>query len=227
MPLAASGTRFIAPKQPKGSGHLRIIAGQWRSRRIEVAAVEGLRPTPDRVRQTLFDWLQHLWAGQGQDLSGMRVLDAFAGTGALGFEAGSRGASEVLFIERHPLASDAIARQMASFKAAKLRLIKGDAMQTMKTLALHPARFDLVLLDPPFSLQLALSAAQLALPLFSENGLLYLEAPQRWEQLLRVADEPLRDRLDDAFVVLRQAKAGSVHYHLLQRNTKATPSPKP
>ncbi|NCV58619.1 MAG: hypothetical protein EBW47_07490, partial [Betaproteobacteria bacterium] len=88
----------------RARGNLRIIGGQWRSRRIEVAALEGLRPTPDRVRQTLFDWLQHFWAGQGLGLSGMRVLDAFAGTGALGLEAGSRGAAEVLFIEQHPQA---------------------------------------------------------------------------------------------------------------------------
>jgi 16S rRNA (guanine(966)-N(2))-methyltransferase RsmD len=157
----------------------------------------------------------------------MRVLDAFAGTGALGFEAGSRGASEVLFIERDPFASDALARQIAGFKAPHLRLIRGDAMQTMKALALHPARFDLVLLDPPFAMQLALSAAQSALPLLSENGLLYLEAPQPWEQLLSVAHEPLRDLLDDALLVLRQAKAGAVHYHLLQRHPKVPPIRKP
>ena len=205
-------------QKPLKPSNLRIIGGRWRSRRVEITALEGLRPTPDRVRQTLFDWLEHLWAGQGQDLSGMRVLDAFAGTGALGFEAGSRGASEVLFIERHPLACQAIARQIASFNAGNLRLMRGDTMQAMKKLGQLNQPFDLILLDPPFALALHLPAAGLAISLLSKTGLLYVESPHGWTQLLGLADESTRSLLEHAFVVLRQAKAGSVHYHLLQRN---------
>jgi len=141
-------------------------------------AIEGLRPTPDRVRQTLFDWLQHFWAGQGQDLSGMRVLDAFAGSGALGFEAASRGASHVSFLEQHPLASQMLARHIASFQAAHLQLISGHALRIMERLNRGVERFDLVLLDPPFASQLHLPAAQLAIPLLSE-AVCFMSSPIR------------------------------------------------
>jgi len=211
------------PREPnrlaRAQGSLRIIAGRWRSRQVAVPAIEGLRPTPDRVRQTLFDWLQHFWAGQGQDLSGMRVLDAFAGSGALGFEAASRGASHVSFLEQHPLASQMLARQIASFQAANLQLISGHALRIMERLNRAAERFDLVLLDPPFASQLHLPAAQLAIPLLSEAGLLYVESDQSWAEHLSMANEPARELLAHGFMVLRHAKAGSVHYHLLQKNS--------
>lgn len=202
----------------RARGNLRIIGGQWRSRRIEVAALEGLRPTPDRVRQTLFDWLQHFWAGQGLGLSGMRVLDAFAGTGALGLEAGSRGAAEVLFIEQHPQACRVLAKNLLAFKSQALRLIEADAMSTMQALAQHSQPFDLVFLDPPFAAGLDVAAAASALALLNQGGLLYLESDRSWAQALEQTSGSSREQLASCLRLIRQAKAGAVHYHLLQRH---------
>ena len=206
-------------------GSLRIIGGQWRSRRLEVAGIPGLRPTPDRVRQTLFDWLQYFWAGQGSDLSGMRVLDAFAGSGALGLEAASRGASHVCFLEKDPSVSKVLAKNIAGFQSGKLRLLPADALQAMPMLAHQAHVFDLVLLDPPFASGLGLRAAKLAIPLLSAQGLLYLESAQSWDLALQEADEPLAGLLSKSFVLLRKAKAASLHYHLFRCQNDVSASP--
>lgn len=177
---------------------VRLIGGQWKRSKLPVLDRPGLRPTPDRVRETLFNWL-------GQDLTGWRCLDAFAGSGALGFEAASRGAAEVLLLERDAQLVRALRASRERLKAAALRVEAADALAWMARCA--PARFELVLLDPPFDAGLAAPALAAASPLVVEGGWLYLEAGAP------LAEAPA------GFEVWRSARAGAVHAHLLRRSS--------
>lgn len=175
---------------------LRIIGGQWKRSKLPVADRPGLRPTPDRVRETLFNWL-------GQDLTGWRCLDAFAGSGALGFEAASRGAAEVVLLERDPALVASLQASRQRLKAEALRIEGSDAIAWMGR-APHGS-FDLVLLDPPFGTDLAWRALPLAARLAAQGGFIYLEA----RAALPAAPE--------GWAVHRQGRAGAVHFHLLCR----------
>ena len=125
-------------------GRVRIIGGAWRSRVLRFPAAPDLRPTSDRVRETLFNWL-------GQDLTGKVCLDLFAGSGALGFEALSRHAASVTMIERDGAARAALTRNGALLQAgARLKVVPGDALQFLHRCAGRNERFDLVFCDPPF-----------------------------------------------------------------------------
>ncbi len=191
----------MKPAVPGGPAReVRLIGGRLKRSKLPVADRPGLRPTPDRVRETLFNWL-------GQDLTGWRVLDAFAGSGALGFEAASRGAAEVLLLERDPALVRSLQASRARLQVMPLRIEQADALAWMGRCA--PARFDLVLLDPPFEAGLQAPALAAAAPLLVPAGLLYLESP---EALAPEAVPP-------GFALLRQGRAGAVHYHLLRRNT--------
>lgn len=157
-----------------------------------------LRPTPDRVRETLFNWLNHLWTGNFAD---KQVLDLFAGSGALGFEAASRGVAHVQMVERDKTAASALRTLRDRLHADMIRIHAGDAMQTIERM--DASRFDLVLLDPPFA-QGWLPRLWPILPgILAEGGLVYAEA----ESAIGAPDE---------FEILRQDKAGAVHYHLLK-----------
>ncbi len=147
---------------------VRLIGGRLRRSKLPVADRPGLRPTPDRVRETLFNWL-------GQDLSGWRVLDAFAGSGALGFEAASRGAAEVLLLEQDALLVASLLRSQQRLGASALRVERSEAMGWMARCA--PQRFELVLIDPPFDSGLAAGAAAAAARLVTPGGFVYVEAP--------------------------------------------------
>ncbi len=179
---------------------VRIIGGQWRRTRLPVADAPGLRPTPDRVRETLFNWL-------GQDLTGWRVVDAFAGTGALGFESASRGAAEVLLVEQDAALVAGLRALKDRLKADAVRVQRGDGVAALGARA--PGSVDLVLLDPPFEAPTlfapALGAAARAL---QPQGFVYLEAPTAWD------DAALADA---GLAVHRHLKAGAVHAHLLRR----------
>lgn len=191
------------------SGEVRIIGGQWRRSKLAVADRPGLRPTPDRVRETLFNWL-------GQDLNGWRVLDAFAGSGALGFEAGSRGASMVVMLERDAALCALMRQSRERLKADCLQIEQADALAWMRRQAtergatIDPASppidlfdpFDLILLDPPFDADWFAAALRLAMPLLRPGGCLYLEAPAQW-----------MDPLPGA-ALHRHLRAGAVHAHL-------------
>jgi 16S rRNA (guanine966-N2)-methyltransferase len=177
--------------------NVRIVGGEYRRTPIPVIDAPGLRPTPDRVRETLFNWLTHLWAGQFTDKN---VLDLFAGTGALGFEAASRGAAHVQMVEQNPKAVAALRALRTKLKADRVRVFPGDAMHVLERTA-NP--FDLVLLDPPFN-QGWLEKIWPLLPLvLSPDGYVYVEAEGP------VTPPP-------AFEVLREGKAGLVHYLLLK-----------
>jgi 16S rRNA (guanine(966)-N(2))-methyltransferase RsmD len=174
---------------------VRIVGGQWRRSVLPVADKPGLRPTPDRVRETLFNWL-------GQDLTGWRVLDAFAGSGALGFEAASRGASEVLLVEQDADLVRSLNASRERLKATSLRIQRGDGLAALRSAG--PGRWELVLLDPPFGAGLAPRALSAAAQAVSPGGWVYIESGEP------VAELPSGLRLH------RQARAGAVHYALLR-----------
>jgi len=186
-----------APAAPR---EVRIIGGQWRRTRLPVADKPGLRPTPDRVRETLFNWL-------GQDLAGWRCVDAFAGTGALGLEAASRGAADVLLVEQDAALAAGLRQTVQRLKADAVRVQRGDGVATLRAQTAGVA--DLVLLDPPFDAAAlfgpALAAAAAAV---RGGGWVYLEAPAQ-------ADEDTLRAL--GLALHRHLKAGAVHAHLLRR----------
>ena len=191
MKAAARGARPL-PQQ------VRIIGGRLKRSALPVLDRPGLRPTPQRVRETLFNWL-------GQDLTGWVCLDAFAGTGALGFEAASRGAAAVLLLEREPALVAALRATQARLKVPAVTVERTDAVSWMRS---GPGgRFQLVLLDPPFDdpklLDLAVEAAT---HLVAANGFIYAEAAR-----------PLAG-CPDGFTLWRHDRAGAVCFHLLRRN---------
>ena len=177
---------------------VRVIGGVWRSRIITFPDQQELRPTPDRVRETLFNWL-------AQDLTGKRCLDLFAGSGALGFEAASRGAAEVLMVERERSACAALEANRAALGAAQVKIVKADAFAFLRG---GPGVYDVVFLDPPFGVSAAAAggwdALFEALPRWlAEGALVYREsgnkltAPAGWE-------------------IHKQGHAGQVNYQLLR-----------
>ncbi|KTC39054.1 16S rRNA (guanine(966)-N(2))-methyltransferase RsmD, partial [Pseudomonas putida] len=132
----------VKPKQPHGGqGHLRIIGGQWRSRKLGFPEAPGLRPTPDRVRETLFNWL-------AAHIEGAKVLDAFTGSGALYLEALSRGASMALALDANATAISSLRHNLDLLGCATGQLLQSDALKYLETQT--PSAFDLVFLDPPF-----------------------------------------------------------------------------
>ena len=196
---------------------MRVIGGKYRSRLLRVPARPGLRPTPDRVRETLFNWL-------GQDLSGLACLDLYAGSGALGFEAASRGAARVVLVEKDRAAVAELERSRAALGANQVEIVSGDAAAYLARDHEHPGarpherpgarpherpgarparRFDLVFLDPPFR-QNAVPAILGILPLRLEPGArVYVESGAPIE-----AAAPWTE--------LRRARAGQVSFQLLQ-----------
>lgn len=157
-----------APARTGSPGAVRIIGGRWRGSKLPVASSEGLRPTSDRVRETLFNWLQPM-------LSGARVLDLFAGTGALGLEALSRGAREVLLVEREPLLAESLRQTCLRLQAGgSASVLRADALELLRT-PMH-GRFDLVFLDPPFDADAWAVAIGRLEPWLSPDAWLHLES---------------------------------------------------
>ena len=177
------------------SGRLRIVGGEWRRRVLAFPDAEGLRPTPDRVRETLFNWL-------GQDLSGLACLDLFAGSGALGLEAASRGAGKVVLVERAPRVADALDSNIRLLQGAgRVELLRQDALKFASS---SSRAFDVVFLDPPYR-QGWLDRLTPFLPrLLKADGALYVEA------------ETALASLGD-WTTVRSGKAGQVFFHLMRR----------
>jgi 16S rRNA (guanine966-N2)-methyltransferase len=191
------------PKKPKTTvsthGEIRIIGGQWKRSLLAVASIEGLRPTPNRVRETLFNWL-------GQDLTGLSVVDAFSGTGALGFEAASRGATSVLACEQDPSLCRTLIGLRTKLVANNIQIVQGDAIAQMSKLAANSV--DVVFLDPPFASDLFLPALKAASRITKLQGFVYLESDRVWTGVELAPFDLTRTR---------QGKAGMVCYHLLQK----------
>jgi len=177
---------------------VRIVGGDYRQTPIPVIDAPGLRPTPDRVRETLYNWLQHLWA---RDFSDKRVLDVFAGTGALGFEAASRGAAHVRMIESHPAAVAALRSLRAKLGATQVAIEPGDASQVLARL--QGGAYDLILLDPPFGQNRLEPLWDRLSSLLAPAGLVYVEN-----------EAPIGP--PHGFELVRQSRAGHVHFHLLR-----------
>lgn len=195
---------------------VRIIGGQWKRSILPVPVAAGLRPTPSRVRETLFNWL-------GQDLSGWRVLDAFAGSGALGLEAASRGAQEVLLLEKAPALVRSLQATQSKLNASQVRVVQADAVSWMRQP--HPGMaFDLVFLDPPFEEGLFWPALEGALACVEPGGWIYLEAPS---PLTNLPDAAAHADLLAQLKAHRQAQAGAVHFHLFQRVAAGDGVPQP
>lgn len=178
---------------------VRIIGGSWRGRKLHFPNVPGLRPTPDRVRETLFNWLQF-------EIPGRRCLDLYAGSGALGLEALSRGASEVVFVETDPDAARAVATTLQLLQCNRGRVARLDA----EAFLAQPAEpFDIIFLDPPFALRVLPKLCEA----IERGGWL---TPGGWVYLEGAAAEG-PPSLPDGWTMLRSKKAGEVGYHLARR----------
>lgn len=172
----ARNKRTSPSRRPSGQQRLRIIGGDWRGRKLEFPDLPGLRPTPDRVRETLFNWLQ-------STIAGAHCLDLFAGSGALGLEALSRGAASVQFVDNNPTAIDYLQRNLQLLKAENSQCIRHNALDWIPQASLEP--IDLIFLDPPFRQNLlapccALLAEQ---DWLREGALIYLEAENELQPL--------------------------------------------
>lgn len=173
---------------------VRIIGGQYRRRLLSFPEAAGLRPTSDRVRETLFNWL-------GQDLTGRTCLDLFAGSGALGFEAASRHARRVLMVEKNRVTAESLRANGVLLGATAVEIIQGDALGF---LARSRDTFDVIFLDPPFGSELLAQVLPHVKARLAPAGALYIESGQE--------EDP-----GPEWVCLRQDRAGAVHYGLWQR----------
>lgn len=179
---------------------MRIVGGAWRSRLIQFPSRRDLRPTPDRVRETLFNWL-------GQELTGMTCLDLFAGSGALGFEAASRGARRVVMLESDPVVFRALVASREALSAGAVELRRADALEFLRA---DTGVYDVVFADPPFKAGYWPQLARLLPPRLAPGALVYYEGaappelPPDWE-------------------ALRQGRAGRVTYQLLRVSESGQP----
>ena len=183
------------------AGSVRIIGGQWRRTPLVVPDIDGLRPTGDRVRETLFNWIRHLFV----DLEDRTVLDLFAGSGALGFEAASHGARRVVMFEKSSQAVAALKASQKKLKAEMIEIRSGDSLMLTERLQ---ESFDLIFLDPPFALDMHEKVLTRAIRVLKPDGMIYMESPKE---------------MDIAFLeslgleIIRESMTGNVAYRLLAR----------
>ena len=172
---------------------MRIIGGEWRRRLLEFPDAQDLRPTPDRMRETLFNWL-------GQDLTGETCVDLFAGSGALGFEAASRGAKQAVLVERDAAVVRMLQANRTLLSAQQVEIIRADAMDFLRS---DRRRYSVVFLDPPYRLNLLPRVLPLLDRILAPGARIFLEADRAPE-------------LPPGFEILKQARAGQVHCLLLK-----------
>jgi 16S rRNA (guanine966-N2)-methyltransferase len=189
--------RETADKKKSQAGRLRIVAGNWRSRLLQIADVPGLRPTSERIRETLFNWL-------AARIHGARCLDLCAGTGALGIEALSRGAAEVVFVERSAIAFNTLKSNIASLGATNAELLNVDARSYLGEFSAGP--FDIVFLDPPFTSDLYDELCRLLIEqgCLTGDARIYIEMDRNQPEL----------RVPEGWQVLKNKTAGKVRYLL-------------
>ena len=184
---------------------LRIIGGLYRGKKIPIPEAPGLRPTPDRVRETLFNWLQ-------SQIGGKRVLDCFAGTGVLGFEAASRGAAEVVLLEKVPALANSLRETAARLKASTIKIETTDSFSWLR----QPAskQFDLVFIDPPFGTDYAQQILPLVRPWLADSAWVYVETGR--STLIEVPT---------TYQLYREGSTREVWYRLFRHSLTATLSP--
>jgi 16S rRNA (guanine966-N2)-methyltransferase len=195
LPKPRNNTKSSARKN-----QLRIIGGQWRGRKLAVADVEGLRPTGDRIRETVFNWLMGVVVDS-------RCLDLFAGSGALGLECLSRGAKEVTFVEKHPSAAKQLQQNCQNLEASNSHIITSDTLSWLNTQR-HPViGYDLVFIDPPFGANLWGESITLIdrHELLNNGAFIYLESPKN----TLVATPP-------QWQLQKKKQSGQVCYRLFQ-----------
>lgn len=204
--MSRPGAKPAKPaKHPaKGDNQLRIIGGLWRGRKLAFPDVDGLRPTGDRIRETLFNWL-------APDIQGTRCLDLFAGSGALGLEALSRGASESVLIEKSPLAAQSLVNNLALLKAVNAQVINSDALTYLGRASTEPSSekpFHVIFIDPPFQLNLW----QTCIDLLEQSGLLA-------EDCAIYVESGLGDdyQVPPTWELHRDKTAGNLRYRLFYR----------
>jgi 16S rRNA (guanine966-N2)-methyltransferase len=196
----------LKPNSRRRPNTIRIIGGAWRGRLIHFPDADTLRPTPDRVRETLFNWL-------GQDLTGLRCLDLFAGSGVLGLEALSRGAKAVTFVERSRHTSRALAESAKQLGAVDFKLFCCDAIEFLRPRHKQNGDpgmlelFDVVFLDPPYGQGLIEKVLPSLGPIVTPSALMYFEADYAITEMT-------------GWSILKAARAGTVHYGLAQRDEK-------
>ena len=185
----------MSSPENKALSSVRIIGGEWRRRVLRFPESEGLRPTPDRVRETLFNWL-------GQDLSGLSCLDLFAGSGALGFEAASRGAAKVVMVERAPKVLATLQENAGLLGAAeRVEIVRADALKFATSTA---SRFDVLFLDPPYRQGWIAKLMPLLPRILADDAVIYVEA----ESELDGCGE---------WRTVRRGQAGQVYFQLMRR----------
>jgi len=192
-------------KKNTSSGQVRIISGQWRSRKLPIHDLEGLRPTTDRVRETLFNWIAN-------DIRGARVLDCFAGSGALSLEALSRYAEFATMIELQRDAANQLKQNLTTLQCQNADVINGDSLQVLAKGTKNG--FDLVFIDPPFRKELAAKAIDLLMAhqWLNNNALIYVETESE------IATLPV----PASWIPLKEKQAGQVTYRLYQYQTTDT-----
>lgn len=173
-------------------GKIRIIGGTHRSRQLTVLDADGLRPTLDRVKETLFNWL-------GQDLTGQTCLDLFAGSGSLGFEAISRNAQSVTMVEKSSQVAQQLISNVKLLRAENCQIVNSEAQ---RFLAKNSLKFDVIFLDPPYNSALLEQSLRLITPHLAVDGVIYIEYHQNKSDLSQ-------------FNILKHSQAGSVNYALL------------
>lgn len=195
---------------PQHSHQVRIIGGSWKRTPLPVLSASGLRPTPDRVRETVFNWINHQRDG---NWATAQVLDLFAGSGALGFEAASRGAHSVMMVD----SLSPVVQQLETIKqklhADAVQILRGDALAVAQSAASRGQRFDLIFLDPPYQQNFIERSLPLCSKLLNEGGLVYVESGAA----LAFAEGEAPEWME-GWEVIRADKAGMVHFHLLKRN---------
>lgn len=182
-------------------GQVRIVAGKYRGRRLQVIESPGFRPTPDRVKETVFNWLQPY-------LPGSRCLDLFAGSGALCLESLSRGADEVVMVEKVRAVADNLQTNIETLQADRAKLVNADAMHFLNG---NPESFDIVFVDPPFSESALINQCLSSLQLkgwLKQGALVYVEASSDFKDI----------QYPPEWTLLKNKKAGQVGYYLLQAN---------
>lgn len=199
-----SRTTSLPKHKQARSGSVRIIAGQWRRTPLIVPDLPGLRPTGDRVRETLFNWLCHFFGS----LESCSILDMFAGSGALGFEAASRGARHVVLFEKSKIAAQALQKSKDKLKAETIDIRCTDSIAGV---ALLDEYFDLIFIDPPFALNLHQKAVESALSHLKPNGMIYIESDKN-------ADPQSLSSL--GLELKREQISGNVAYRLYQLTAK-------